>query len=64
MGKKVTGNPKKVIYYKEKKINLHFIAFFYCNILAKKIQKKVKKGQKWPNNLFSRSLEIILFDIE
>ena len=55
MGKKVTENPKKVIYYIEKR-SICILWHFYTKIVGQKWAKKVKKGQKWPNNLFSRSL--------
>ena len=57
MGKKVTENPKKVIYYKEKR-SIYILLHFYTTIFWPKMAKKVKKDQKWPNNLFSRSLFI------
>ena len=57
MGKKVTENPKKVIYYIEKR-SICILLHFYTTIFWQKWAKKVKKGQKWQNNLFSRSLVI------
>ena len=57
MGKKVTENPKRLLTT-EKKGQFAFYCIFIPQYYGQKWAKKVKKGQKWPNNLFSRSLVI------